>query len=483
MKTNSAYLLLALIVSPILLLTAADWPHFRGSGYSGTSHEKDWQAVWKETPPIWETDVHRGHSSMAVAGGLVYTQGAIQLRGEDRAAIVKQFPKLKPTGKDYLFCFDAATGEEKWRTLLDVNRYKSYSLATPAVADGRVFAYSPNSILAACDSQTGEILWKRDLSKELLCLGTRNGTASSPVVHDGKVLLHARFRDENYDPEKGWKQDSYMKAVAFDVETGKEVWRSKGYRSVGQGGHSYGTWSSPVYMELEGNPTLVSYIGNAVIGLAPEDGSERWYCDLRKMFPDVNGHHYSSFWPIQVGDDSFTCQIWNDRPDQNDQSRACLLRIEDNQPKLVWENKDLAVELSNYTVWDGYLYAMDTSMAGSRQKRQDLGQLQCLDVKTGKIVWHTNDFYDPSLGHEFNRGNCDNAPTWLIVDGKIIIWDRMQIIIGEVSPEGYKRLTAFLLMGGKMGDTWPAMAFSNGRLFVRAGRKLYGVDLKEGRAK
>jgi outer membrane protein assembly factor BamB len=180
-----------------------------------------------------------------------------------------------------------------------------------------------------------------------------------------------------------------------------------------------------------------------------------------------------------VGEDSFTCQIWNDHPGQNDQSRACLLRINDGQPELVWENDDLAVQISNYTVWEGYIYAMDTSMAeNDRRKRQKLGQLQCLDLETGELIWHTDDFYDPAIDRKFNREDADNAPTWLIVDGKIIIWDRVQIIIGEVSPEGYKRLSAFRLEEGRPGKSWTAMAFSDGRLFVRSGGELYGIDLR-----
>jgi hypothetical protein len=126
---------------------------------------------------------------------------------------------------------------------------------------------------------------------------------------------------------------------------------------------------------------------------------------------------------------------------------------------------------------------MDTTMAKkNRRKRQPgIGQLQCVDLETGKLLWHTSDFYDPTIDREFNREDVDNAPTWLIVDGKIIIWDRVQIIIGEVSPQSYKRLTAFRPEGGGYNKTWTAMAFSDGRLFVRNRGTLYGIDLKTDR--
>jgi len=123
---------------------------------------------------------------------------------------------------------------------------------------------------------------------------------------------------------------------------------------------------------------------------------------------------------------------------------------------------------------------MDTTMLeGNRRKRQpEFGQFQCVKLDTGKTLWHTNEFSNPDL--DMGRSwieDCDKGPTWLIVDGKAIIWNGAQVCIGEVSPEGFKRLSAFQI-SEKPGNTWTAMAFSNGRLFVRSARTLYGIDLR-----
>ncbi|MFW5870112.1 MAG: hypothetical protein ACOCVL_00455, partial [Candidatus Sumerlaeota bacterium] len=105
-------------------------------------------------------------------------------------------------------------------------------------------------------------------------------------------------------------------------------------------------------------------------------------------------------------------------------------------------------------------------------------------LETGKILWHTNDYSDPELDMDHSWiEDADNAPTWVMVDGKIIIWNRAQIIIGKVSPEGYERLSAFQI-SDRAGKSWTAMAFSKGRLYVRSGRTLYGIDLSgKGREK
>lgn len=473
---------------------AEDWPQFRGEGYRAVSTETEWQAEWASDspPPMWKATVHSGASSVAVVDGLVYTQGIERLRPEQVEELRKEHPDMEGRYRELLICLDAATGERIWTTPMDLGRIsgRNMSCPTPAVSEGRVYAYSTSGILMCADAKTGEVFWERDLVEELGAVRTRDGLASSPFPHDGKVHLHIKLcrPESEQEDREGWHRRAYVHAFAFDMEDGQEVWRSPAYDPRKDGGnHSGGCWSSPVYMELAGVPTLVSYFGNMVVGLNPLDGSERWQYDLAQIISrDFEGdgrlrtQFYSSAWPLQVGENGVLCLVWDDFPSCCYLSCTVLLRIVDGKPVLDWQNDALAVQLSNYTIWDGHIYAMDTTMKKwtRRERQEGIGQLQCVDLKTGELLWHTSDFYAPTIGRKFNREDCDNAPTWLIVDGKIIIWDRVQIIIGEVSPEGYKRLTAFPLDAGRWAKTWSAMAFSDGRLFVRSGGTLYGIDLR-----
>jgi outer membrane protein assembly factor BamB len=473
-------------------LTAEDWPQFRGLGYRAVSTETDWKATWDQTPAIWEAKVHSGAASVAVADGRVYTQGVERLSAEQAAKLKKQYPDMNSRRRELLMCLDAATGEQLWATTMDAGRIsgRNMSYPTPTVVGGDVYAFSTSGVLMRVRAETGEVIWKHDLMDKLGAVDTRDGLASSPLVHGGRIHLHIKLpKPEPADPNrKGWKRRSFVHVFAFDTETGKEVWRSRPYDPRKDGGnHSGGCWSSPVHMVLEGKPTLVSYFGNMVVGLDPADGSHRWEFNFKENLPEYAAskktQFYSSTWPQQVGDNGVLCQVWNDHPSQCWRSRTILLRIVDGRPRLAWQNKTLAVQLANFTIWKGHIYAMDTTMAkGDRRKRQEgIGQLQCVDLETGKLLWHTSAFFDPELDSPRNRENCDNAPTWLIVDGRIIIWDGVQLIIGKVSPDGYERLTAFQLQKRRHGGTWAAMAFADGRLFVRAGHALYGVDLRKDR--
>lgn len=476
---------------------AEDWPQFRGADYRSVSPEKEWQAEWPSDspPPMWKARVHSGASSVAVVDGRVYTQGVERLRPDQVQELKTKYPGMEGRYRELLICLDAETGEYLWTTPMDRGRIsgRNMSYPTPAVSGGRVYAYSTSGILMCAESATGKIVWERDLMADLDAVDTRDGLASSPFLHDGRVHLHIKLPKpaaEQGDRE-GWHRTAYVHTFAFDMEDGKEEWRSSAYDPGKDGGnHSGGCWSSPVYMELEGMPTLVSYFGNMLVGLNPEDGSERWQFNLEPILARNWGsderfrkQFYSSTWPLQVGNNGLLCQVWDDVPSHCYLSCTILLRIVDGKPVLDWQNDTLAVQLSNFTIWDGHIYAMDTTMAeNDRRKRQPgVGQLQCLDLATGKLLWHTSDFYDPAIDRNFNRQDCDNAPTWLIVNGKIIIWDRVQIVIGEVSPEGYRRLTAFRPEEVRPGKTWAAMAFSDGRLFVRSGDTLYGIDLRPNR--
>lgn len=495
-KNSRTRILIVCILSLALSVTAADWPSFRGPDYAATSPEKDWDAEWTEAPPIWEAKVETGASSVAVVDGRVYTLGFTKARGDEHKTLKEKYPEIEPNGIEHLYCFDAATGDELWRVEMDIDKFYGHgSHPTPAVKDGRVYAYGGNGMLFCVDAVSGKVVWEVDTFKKYGLSRLRNNLASSPMLYDGKVHLHVLV-PEGEGTDMGHYPASNVGTIAIDAETAEEAWRSKVYDNLGGGNnHNGGCWSSPVYMELEGTPTLVSYYGNMIAGLNPKDGTELWAFRFKEEIPRHKRERgikfYSSTWPLQVGENGILCQAWNDYPQYNYLSCTFLLRIVDGKPQLDWENENLAVELQNFTILDGYIYAMDTKMysgkdipndQSTRRKRQpDYGQFQCVDVKTGKTVWHTNDFSDPELdmGRDWTE-NADKGPTWLIVDDKIIIWNGAQVIIGKPSPEGFERLSAFQI-SNKPGGTWTAMGFSDGRLFVRSGYHIFGIDLRKDR--
>jgi len=101
MKSYVHLLIIGLGISAIVFSTAqaADWPNYRGANYDGISSETGWSATWPEEGPkvLWKYSLGTGFASMAVSDGKVYATGNID-------------------DKDFLYCLDAATGKEIWKT-------------------------------------------------------------------------------------------------------------------------------------------------------------------------------------------------------------------------------------------------------------------------------------------------------------------------------------------------------------------------------
>ena len=57
---------------------AGDWPHWRGPHFDGVSRETSLLKQWPEGGPrvLWKVELSGGYSSVAVAGGRLYTHTA-----------------------------------------------------------------------------------------------------------------------------------------------------------------------------------------------------------------------------------------------------------------------------------------------------------------------------------------------------------------------------------------------------------------------
>ena len=115
---------------------AEDWPRWRGPRLDGISRETGLLKEWPEEGPrqLWKAPLSGGFSSVAVAGGRVFTQ-------------------TKEKGQEVVVCLDAATGKDVWRYRYDCDyaAHKTFTgggmpasrtgpRATPAVDGGRVYA-------------------------------------------------------------------------------------------------------------------------------------------------------------------------------------------------------------------------------------------------------------------------------------------------------------------------------------------------------
>lgn len=231
-----------------------DWPQFRGIAATGIAEGAPLPATWnvaKGTNVAWKAAVPGlGLSSPVVWGNLVCVTTAIsgQKDAGIRPGLYGDIAPVEDTSEHEwrVMCLDKRTGRTAWERTAHkgVPAVKRHTKATHAnstlATDGRrLIAFFGSEGLHAYDMK-GTRLWKKDLG--VLDAGffaapeAQWETGSSPVLHDGVVLVQA-------DVQKG----SFL--AAFDAETGKEKWRVP--RA------DVPTWGSPSVHEVGGRKQVI----------------------------------------------------------------------------------------------------------------------------------------------------------------------------------------------------------------------------------
>lgn len=270
------------------------WPSFRGAGAAGVSETGEPPVTWDVAGGrnvAWSTPIPGlGHSSPVVWGDRVFLTSAVPLQplggaaGGAPAVNSEEYraAEAKTPHAWRLYCLDRRTGRVLWeRTAHEgVPRVKrhakaSQASATPATDGTRVVTMMGSQGLFAYDME-GRLLWKQDLGR--LDVGYVDdpsdewGPASSPVIHDGLVIV-----------QNDRHKDSYV--AAFDLATGAERWRVARDEMP--------AWSTPV-VHRGARQTLVTNSPRFIRGHDPSTGRELW------RIPD--GTQVKVVTPVVAGD-------------------------------------------------------------------------------------------------------------------------------------------------------------------------------------
>lgn len=248
-------LVLALLIAPVSLLPAANWPMWRGANGDGTCPERDLPEKWSATENVaWKVRLpDRGNSTPVVWGGKVFITQAVEKEG-----------------RRLLLCFDRATGKQLWESGVVYSEPElthgtnPYCAASPATDGERVIGFFASAGVF-CYDLNGKELWKRtDLGKQHHIWG--NGT--SPVIAGDRVFL-------NFGP--GEK----TALMCFDKKTGRTLWQHDepgGASGEGAGKKWLGSWSDPILREVAGRAELLMSFPGRACAFDPASGKELWTC-------------------------------------------------------------------------------------------------------------------------------------------------------------------------------------------------------------
>lgn len=251
----------------------ANWAQFRGPGASGVATGAATPTTWdvaSGTNVKWKTPVPGlGFSCPVVWGDKVFVTTAVK-EGEEQKVRVGLYGDIQPVEENepFLFkvvCLDRATGKVLWEKTAHtgvpkIKRHPKSSHANPTPAtDGKHLVVFFASEGLYCYDLDGKLLWKKDLgvldSGFFMVKSAQWGFASSPVIHDGKVVVQVDVQSDPF-------------LAVFDLRNGSEVWRTPR--------KDYPTWSTPTIHTSDGVTQILCNGFNEVAGYDFATGERLW---------------------------------------------------------------------------------------------------------------------------------------------------------------------------------------------------------------
>ena len=253
-------------VAPVALVALAyeQWPQFRGPGSAGLGEGANLPDRWSATENVkWKTAIPgHGWSSPIAWGDRIFVTSVIPV-GEiepPKRGLYFQGERPAPTiaHRYMVHAISFATGKILWQRQLHrgvppgARHLKNTFASETPVTDGKLlYAAFGNVGIYAMDFD-GALVW----SKPIEAAATRNGwgTASSPVVHAGRLYVV----NDNEDASS---------LMAIDADTGNTIWRVERPRET--------NWSTPFVWANAGRTEIVTN-GTSAIRSYGLDGALLW---------------------------------------------------------------------------------------------------------------------------------------------------------------------------------------------------------------
>lgn len=239
----------SLLIATILVLGQADaarsednWSRWRGNQQNGHSADSKAPLQWSDGQIRWQTDLPGGGQSSPVVWGSRIFLTAEQDNGVRRLVLAVS----RDTGK-IEWQRQAWEGEPE-----PSHNMNGWASATCATDGEHVIAFFGRGGLH-CYTVEGDHVWSLDLGR----FESPWGTAACPVLWNGLVI-------QNCDADT----DAFL--AAFDVKTGKEVWRTAR--------PNYRGWSTPVIIPSGDQVELVVNGQTGTMAYDPATGDALWNC-------------------------------------------------------------------------------------------------------------------------------------------------------------------------------------------------------------
>lgn len=229
---------------------ALDWPEFRGPTGQGHSPAQRLPLRWSPTENVaWQVPVPgAGWSSPVLVAGRLYFTTAVSAGDEANLSL-------------RVLCLDAADGRTHWDTevftptrLGSRHGKNGFASPTPIARDGRLYVHFGH-LGTACLDLAGKVLWRQaDLGYSPV-----HGNGGSPALVGDRLIFSCDGAENPF-------------VVALDAKSGKKLWQTVRDTPAKR----KFSFSTPLAIEVDGRPQVISPGSGAVCAYDPTDGRELW---------------------------------------------------------------------------------------------------------------------------------------------------------------------------------------------------------------
>ena len=437
--------LIAVLLMPAVL-SAENWPAWRGPRATGVSLERNHPERWSATENVaWQAPLRgAGVSSPVVFGNLVFvtSQEGTGIRRQGNHPSLVQGAERESSGERTLTAsssapaadaeaqrtrfivaaFDHGTGKRVWEHAFDAEGdlppvHDKHNLASPSpVTDGRrVYAWFGTGQLVALDMK-GQVVWSRHLGSEYGPFTINWGHASSPTLYKDSLILLCYHSPASY-------------LLSLDAATGKTRWKiDRGKEVI--------SYSTPIVVDAPAGPELIVNTSEGVEAHNPDTGERLWHFSESNRFPIpvasahngtlylTRGYRSGPYMAIKTGG-----------------------RGDISKTHVTWHVPTGAPYVPSALLYDGLFY-----MAGEN------GIVNVVDAATGERVWQER------IGGVFTASPVAG-------DGKVYLVGET----GETVVLQAGRSPKIVARNSLDGHFVASPAIAGGRLFLRADDRLIAV--------